>query len=175
MVKRTRIDELEGAERLVRQRVTDGDQIKIKAERCADFILDKGDEYLSERIDGMDCEAVKGLQEVFVKCRYDLDDISMKISPFFEAYYVSQLNDTIREAEEARGIILSAFSVVYAKGLTSETGKKISHSTLNKMLTDRLDAIKEDEKKQEDRAHLEATYQAKVAELERQVQALSIK
>ena len=174
MVKRTRIDELEGAERLVRQRVTDGDQIKIKAERCADFILDKGDEYLSERIDGMDCEAVKGLQEVFVKCRYDLDDISMKISPFFEAY-VSQLNDTIREAEEARNIVVSAFSVVYAKGLTKETGKKISHSALNKMPTDRLDAIKGDEKKREDRAHLEATYQAKVAELERQVRALSIK
>ena len=42
------------------------------------------------------------------------------------------------------------------------------------MLTDRLDAIKGDEKKREDRAHLEATYQAKVAELERQVRALSI-
>ena len=100
MVKRTRIDELEGAERLVRQRVTDGNQFKIKAEQCADFILDKGDAYLSERIDTMDCEAVTGLQDVFVICRYDLDDVSMKISPFFEAY-VSQLNDTIREAERS--------------------------------------------------------------------------
>ena len=60
--------------------------------------------------------------------------------------FIEQLNETIKQAEEAKKVVLSSFGVAYAKQLAILNGTKLEHSHLNRLLDDRKKEIESEEK-----------------------------
>eukprot|EP00434_Breviolum_minutum_P044967 symbB.v1.2.040222.t1/scaffold7039.1/size14331/3 len=85
------------------------------------------------------------VREAFESCTYNVPDISSKLCPIFEPF-IEQLNETIKQAEEAKKVVLSSFGVAYAKQLAILNGTKLEHSHLIRLLDDRKEEIESEEK-----------------------------
>jgi len=147
--KRNRVDDLEGKHRVVAQRISHNNQFKDKAQSVVNVMTEQDNNYLEQSLKKMDKNKIGEVREAFENCTYNVPDISSKLCPLFEPF-IEQLNETIKQAEEAKKVVLTSFGVAYAKQLVSSNGSKLEHSHLNRLLDDRMKEIENDEKMEEE-------------------------
>ena len=147
--KRNRVDDLEGKHRVVAQRISHNNQFKDKAQSVVNVMTEQDNNYLEQSLKKMDKDKIGEVREAFENCTYNVPDISSKLCPLFEPF-IEQLNETIKQAEEAKKVVLTSFGVAYAKQLVSSNGSKLEHSHLIRLLDDRMKEIENDEKMEEE-------------------------
>lgn len=111
--------------------------------------MDKGDKYLVDVIDKLNADQIEEVNKAFNDCSSHVSVLSNKLAPLFETF-VKQLDDTIKDAEEAKQMITSAFGVSYSKSLVNSKGTMVEHTKFYDLLEKRLASIKKEEEIEEE-------------------------